>query len=159
DAICFTYVGPPRPYRTYETGVFPPDAEVLGGDLGPGAVSRLVRQLRDRGVDRLVVIGHSPRLVWIAGLYGLAKGWPVYYWSDTNLLDVLKARPTRRAMIRGVVGPYLSRMTALLYAGTRNREFYTWCTRGRVPPASMIRLPYPHDHEWFAGQQDDGEGS
>src|SRR5262245_43393161 len=66
DAICFTYVGPPRPYRTYETGVFPPDAEVLGGDLRPGAVSRLVRQLRDRGVDRLVVIGHSPRLVWIA---------------------------------------------------------------------------------------------
>src|SRR5262249_28308090 len=120
DAICFTYVGRPRPDRAYESGAFPPDAEVLGGDLGPGAVARLVRRFRDRGVDRLVVIGHSPRLVWIAGLYGLAKGWPVYYWSDTNLLDVFRARPARRAMIRGVLGPYLTRMTALLYAGTRN---------------------------------------
>lgn len=155
DAICFTYVGMPRPDRAYEVGALPRDAEVLVGRPGPGEVSRLVRRLRDQGVDRMVVIGHSPRLVWIAGLYGLAKGWPVYYWSDTNLLDVLRARPARRAMIRTVLGRYLSRMTALLYAGTRNREFYTWCTRGRVPAVSMIRLPYPHDHEWFAERPDD----
>lgn len=138
--------------RDYERGGLPAHSHVLGAANSPGTILRLIGTLRKFNAKRILVPGHYPRGLIAAAMWGIATNKRVYYWSDTNVLDVLRKSPLRRFVRRTWLRPYLGKMTGLVYMGSRNGQFYEWVFGRPVCHSRLLWMPCPHDDRPFTDQ-------
>ncbi len=113
--------------------------------LNPG----IVRELYRKRYDAVWVHGYTYATNWLTFLAARVTGAPVLLRGESNLL---RPRPWWVRLIKQVVlRTLLSQVSACLYIGTRNREYYQ---HYGVPDERLFFTPYCVDNGFFQAQAD-----
>jgi glycosyltransferase involved in cell wall biosynthesis len=162
NRVHFVYLGVSEydySQRAYESGRLPQNCIVIepGNFIKQSQI--LIKELRYQNPMLVVTAGHFPRPICIAALWGHMKGCYVCYWSDTNLNDTLVKSWPLRIIKKFTLRFYLKKMDRLLYIGSNNKAFYSWCLDHHLIVNHLIRFPYPHDHNMFCRKDEEGGNS
>jgi glycosyltransferase involved in cell wall biosynthesis len=125
--------------RAYERGELPAAATIVPTTA---SVAGFARELRRRRPAVMIIAGYNDRFLGTALMWALFTGTPFWFWSDTNLLDVLRAGRFRTLIRKALLAPLFARASRLLHVGTRNRDYWLWLL-GRRAQAKFSHLPYP----------------
>ncbi|TEU13318.1 MAG: glycosyltransferase family 1 protein [Anaerolineales bacterium] len=109
----------------------------------------IVRELQRERYDALWVHGYMHATNWLAFLAARVTDTPILLRGESNLL---RPRPWWVRLVKGVVlRALLSQVSACLYIGTRNREYYE---HYGVPDERLFFTPYCVDNAFFQAQAD-----
>jgi glycosyltransferase involved in cell wall biosynthesis len=145
--LTFVYVTNQRAEseRSYEEGGLPSDSVLVPLH----SISGILKLMHRLNPSALIIAGHFPRALVFAAMWGFARRRPVLYWSDTNLMDIMRRGVLYAAVRRIALRPLLRSMFMLLYIGSRNKEFYYWVCGHGLAPEKLQFLPCPHDGTSF----------
>jgi glycosyltransferase involved in cell wall biosynthesis len=134
--------------RSYEKGALPSFSSIYGSS----SVFRFLRLIIDiinHSPDVIVMSGHHPKPILLAGIIFILLGKKVCYWSDTNIYDIWQQNNILRFFKKIIFSLILKRMTHIMYMGNANRDFYISIIGRTIFDRKKIFVPYPHDHEKF----------
>ncbi len=141
SAVRFVYIQPrgSAGSKLFERGSLTPTATVVEG----GSWLELWQILNRHNSRSLLVVGLYPRALVAALAWSRLHSRTTFYWSDTNIHDVLRQSGVQRS-IRLISQRFLLRhVDQFLYMGKTNKDFYTWLHRGRLGERKLRWFPCP----------------
>ena len=138
--VFVTSSSPARPYEVVASGF---EYQTLPAGLLQG-LRFLSSEIRPGRAEVVLVFGHSPSILWLAGWMAILRGIPVLYFADTNSLAERRRPWWRRRLKRLFLRPYYRRLRGLLAASTLTADFFRETTDNG---AGVVSFPYVIDND------------
>jgi len=125
--------------REYEQGDFPESCTFLN--------SRdwldVWKHIKTVSPEIMIVAGHYPRAIFLAIIWAVLNKKHIAYWSDTNILDVIRTSWSRRIAIITWKRFLFKWIDTFLYIGIRNRDFYETVIGRKYLQGRLFKVPFP----------------
>jgi glycosyltransferase involved in cell wall biosynthesis/SAM-dependent methyltransferase len=126
--------------RSYERGGMPESSELVG--RFPQWLPFLISLVKSK--PKLVILaGYGDRFTKCALVWVYLTRRRFYFWSDTNLLDVLDRSRLNRFLRKSLLKTIFSRATRLLHIGSRNRDYWIWLLGRQRAQEKLYHMAYP----------------
>lgn len=111
---------------------------------------RVIRELRRRQTEALIVCGYSELECFMSLLWAKAAGVPVFLWSDSNIKGD-RATGLKRFIKNAVVSRIVKAVTGVLPVGSMGRAYYA---RYGATPEKTFTVPIEGDMSTFQNVPD-----
>src|SRR6185503_15625254 len=102
----------------------------------PGVVPAIIKGK----YDAIMISGYASPSNWLVLLFATLVGSPIWYQSDTNVLDIDRKKASRfKNFLRSI---FFKGVSLFLLAGDHNKESYK---RFHIPENRMVWCPIPVD--------------